>query len=156
MNNLNRQIEIVCKQKLKQGGDWNKLLEAEARRLYSLIRIGISSYYRSYNPTKYKYTGNLLKSVSIRIVGDKFEIYFEPSLAYHPSIMPKKYQQAFVPTLIDYGWDWGRTPRINHFTYYEGYHFIEDAIAEFRRTTTLPITIQIESKYHPEYYNSLA
>lgn len=155
MNSLDKQIQAAIEAKTKKGGDWNKLLEQEANRLYSLIRVGISAYYRSYSPTQYQYTGDLLKSVRIKTSGDHFEIYFEPSLAYHPSIMPKKYPKSFVPTLIDQGWDWGKNPRIHHFTYYEGYHFIESAVEEFKRTTPLPVTISIESKYHPAYYASL-
>lgn len=155
MNDLEARLNVAIKKKTSKGGDWNKLLEAEAYRLYGLITQELNSYYLSYEPKVYRWTGNLAKSVRIKQNGDQFEIYFEPSLAYHPSVMPKKHPEVFVPTLIDYGWDWGTSLRINHFTYYEGYHFIEKAVEEFKRTTTLPITIQIESKYHPQYYDSL-
>lgn len=155
MNSLDKRVQEAIKAKTKKGGDWNKLLEQEANRLYALISAEIGAYYLSYEPKVYQWTGSLQKSVRIRTSGDRFEIYFEPSLAYHPSIMPTKYPKAFVPTLIDYGWDWGKTPHINHFTYYEGYHFIEKAVEKFKETTSLPVTISIESKYHPEYYATL-
>ena len=156
MNDLDRRLSAAIKAKTSKGGDWNKLLESEAHRLYNLIQMHIVGYYSHYLPKQYKETNNFMNSLRIKTSNDGFVIYFEPSLAYHPSVMPKKYSKVFVPTLLDYGWDWGKSRSIYRFTYYEGYHFIEKAVEEFKRTTTLPITIQIESKYHPEYYNSLA
>lgn len=155
MNSLEERIHEALHIKKYHSENIDKEFTYEAHRLYALIQKHLSFYYISYLPKVYQETNNLQRSLRIKRTNDGFEIYFEPSLAYHPSIMPTKYPKAFVPTLIDSGWDWGKNPRIHHFTYYEGYHFIEKAVEEFKQTTSLPITISIESKYHPEYYSTL-
>lgn len=156
MNSLDKRINQAIKNKSAKGAEWNQLLETEAKRLYGLISAEIGAYYLSYDPKVYKWTGDLQKSLRIQSVGNRFEIYFAPSLAYHPSLMPNKYPDAFVPTLIDSGWKWNGGPHIHHLTYYEGYHFIERAVNRFKATTDLPIQINIESKYRPQYYASLS
>ena len=144
METLNKRIEDAIKAKTRKGGDWNRLLEAEANRLYSLIQQEISRYYKSYSPTVYKRTGAFYDSLRIRVSDDTFEIYFEPHLAYKKDV--------FVPTLLDQGWRYNDSRY--HFSYYEGFTFIENAIHRFRQTTSLPIRIQIESKYYPQIYGS--
>lgn len=151
MEALNQRVKKAIRDKTKPGGEWNKLLEQEAKRLYSMISAELASYYLSYVPTAWTgTTGNLLKSLRIRVSGSSFHIYFEPNLAYHPTINRKR--EVFLPTLIDAGWNY--SARAHHFTYYEGYAFIEKAVKEFKMTTSLPISITIESKYYPEYYAS--
>lgn len=144
MTNLENKILGAIKDETKLGGDWNKLLEAEAHRLYKLIHEEIARYYHSYTPKVYKRTGSFYDSLRINVSNDAFEIYFEPNLAYKKDV--------FVPTMLDQGWYFNDSRY--HFSYYEGFTFIENAIHRFRQTTSLPIRIQIESKYYPEIYGS--
>ena len=143
METLNKRVKDAIKEKTKAGGEWNKLLEAEANRLYSLIHEEMAQYYRSYAPKIYRRTGSFYDSLRIKISNDVFEIYFEPNLAYKKDV--------FIPTLLDQGWYFNDSRY--HFSYYEGFTFIENAIHRFRQTTSLPIRIQIESKYYPEVYS---
>lgn len=127
-------------------------LNKEARRLFDLIQAEIAAYYKSYTPLVYRRTGKFYDSLRIRAHGDVFEIYFEPNLAYRESGFPNG-KKVFIPTLLNQGWFF--SDHAYHFSYYEGYTFIDNAIHRFNQTTTLPIRITIESKYYPEIYGSL-
>lgn len=156
MNSLDKRVQAVIKAKTKKGGEWNKLLEQEANRLYDLIFLEMTRYYQSYTPKMYNRTMQFYESLRIRVSGNSFEIYFDPRLAMKKSLFPAKgggNKQVFVPTLLDAGWFY--SGKSYHFTYYEGYHFIENAVKEFKRTTPLPIQINIESRYYPDYYASI-
>lgn len=151
MSSLEKRVQSAIKAKTKRGGEWNKILEQEATLLYNMIKLEIVNYYASYTPVQYKRTFDMANSLRIKISGDSFHIYFEPSMAYHPNVMNKK--KVFVPTLMDAGWY--HSAQIHRFTYWEGDGFIERGIAHYRQRSNCPVKITIESKYYPEYYASI-
>ena len=62
------------------------------------------------------------------IVNGHIVIRFNGAMARHQSLFGGGY--GYVPSLINYGWRWKNqsVKPIHRFTYYEGDHFLEDAI----------------------------
>lgn len=146
MADLEKRLQQSIDKKTQRGGEWNKLLEKEAQKLYDQILLAISDYYLSYDPVAYKRTYDMINSLRLKVSGDEFIIYFEPNAAYHPNV--------FVQTLMDHGWNYSNAKY--RFTYWDGAHFIEQGIANYKKyDAAFPIEIKIESKYYPEYYNTL-
>lgn len=154
MSSLDQRVQEAVNKKLKPGGVWYAILAKEARRLYELIEEEIQGYYRSYRPLVYERTGAFYDSLRIKANNDGFEIYFDPRLAKRKSIYPNSSsKEVFIPTLLNQGWY--TSDKAYHFTYYEGYTFIENAVARFKATTQYPISIHIQSRYYPDIYESI-
>jgi hypothetical protein len=120
------------------------LLKAYASELKQLIKAELRTYYSSYSPNVYvrnKSYESLLNSMvvgSLSVVSDtrdmSISITFDDR-AYGESLFEPKHS-SFKAALINEGWQvkssvsWSR---IEHFGYYNGYHFIEKGIQKFKK-----------------------
>lgn len=159
MASIEQQLKkiAVSKVKLKNGLTLKETLKREVDRLYDCIQKYIDEYYDSYEPNDeygyqrtYRFQGSMYAQnfLDARIIGNRIElsISFHDDLAYHPSIFGGN--EGYVPLLINDGWHAPKLANIigreiYRLTYYEGYHFIEKGIAEFNRTNTLGIHIDV-------------
>ena len=135
-------------------------LASEGRRFKEILQKWVDAYYDSYKPVtgvggrdSYKYehgndwerTGALLNSITIttmKLSGNKLslDIYFDENVATHNSIFGG--EPAYVPVLIDEGWEWQNNPHIKHLSEYEGFHFVDKAIAEYNKNNPYGISIE--------------
>lgn len=129
----------------------DKVIEAEGQKLFKLVQKYINAYYNSYSPSMYDRTDGLKDSLRIESFNKDglfgMRIYFDHTLATHPSVLGGK--DGFVPILINDGWQWsnGRTEPYR-FVRYEGYGFIEKAIAEYNKSNKYGLQIRVRKKYN--------
>ena len=126
------------------------LLRREANKLMKLIQTYIDAYYDSYEPEVYKRTYRFKHSLrweDVKVINDILvvNIYFDPEWSNHESYFGG--EEGFVPILLDRGWEWKNNPHIKHLSEYDGFHFIDKAIAEYNATNDLNIKITIDAKY---------
>ena len=121
-------------------------LMREAQQLRSWINRFIAIYYDNYSPAVYQRTYVFRNSLEMpEIVNEEAVIRFDSKMARHKSLFGGGY--GYVPSLINYGWRWRRQPSkpIYRFTYYEGDHFLEDAIHAYMSTFNSSVTIEIRN-----------
>lgn len=138
--------------KLANGLTLQQQLENAVQDLYQCIQNRIDEYYAHRYPRFYKRTFDFQDSlfaenlINARVVGNRIELSlsFDDSLAFHKSLTG---QQSYVPILINYGWahnGYENEPD-DYFHKYSGYHFIEKGIADFNRTNTYGVTIDVSA-----------
>ena len=151
-NDLGLTRSEMLAMQLDNGQTVQQALDSAARQLVKYLQEGIDAYYGSYSPKMYKpRTGGLKRSISvwdiaeITINGDtaSIEVFFNDN-AFHRSLGNHPHMSDVV-SLINYGWKVqnGSHRNVPRFGYYEGYHFIEDAVAKFNADSPLGITAKI-------------
>lgn len=138
------QLQSIAQQKVY------KVLKTEANRLERFLRDEIENYLSSYKPKVYKRTGDLLRSLRVSepfpysISGSfAIKVYFESSLAYHPSLFGGR--SGYVPILLDKGWHWSenKRPRIYRLSDFDGIHFIKRAVKRFQSSNKLKLKVLV-------------
>lgn len=133
---------------------YEQILKMELHRFKDILQSHINSYYSSYHPHIYergKHGGNLRKSIKVDEIcklssKDKLitcRVLINEN-AIHDSVATGKKANAFW--LINDGWKVKKEvpfKGIYRFGYYEGAHFVEDAIAEFQKTNPYGIKIEV-------------
>lgn len=129
---------------------YTKLLKSEALRLKDCIQNQIDNYYLSYTPKYYERTNKFKTSLMVEdfiefdITNNRInmKLYFNPDLAWHESYFND--EGGYVPQLINDGWSWDNiiTPN-DHFSNFEGFHYIEKGISDFNRKNIYGIKINV-------------
>lgn len=144
---------------------YRQVLNKEINRLKDILQEYIEEYYSSYSPVVYergKHGGNLRNSLSVDDMckitanGTNLTLDIVNSIsvnknAIHNSIVDDSESNAFW--LINDGWKvkkdvWFKS--IYRFGYYEGAHFVEDAVKEFEATSPYKIKVEVIRPLH--YY----
>lgn len=157
-------------EQIKKSAEYQGNVEQEAKRLKEEIAKHIDAYYTWYSPKKYHRTQpipNIRRALSIKFdkANSEWVIYFDADMVMHPSIFttengngtPRYAKKRFVPTLIDEGWRWksGVKQPNDMFTNYEGYHFIQKALNDYKASTKNPVQIDIKTAYHKSKYDKI-
>lgn len=141
----------------KKGESLNNIIKKEGKRFQRILQKHINAYYDSYYPTVYHRTHAMQSSLRIEtdITNLSIGVYFDDTAWHMPTVGSSQYLR-FVPTLIDTGWEWKNAPHpIYRFTYWDGAHFIKEAIDEFYQNNPYNLTISVESYFNTEYYRKL-
>ena len=134
---------------------YEQVLKNEVYRFKDILKNHILAYYNSYSPMVYvrgSHEGNLLESltvddiVQLSIDGKQLicKIIINEN-AIHTSVVDDSYGNAFW--LMNYGWEVGEDVPfhdIYRFGYFEGAHFLENAIEEFKNTNKYGLTVKVE------------
>lgn len=136
----------------------NNLMKSEARRLEEYIKTEISRYLSSYTPVVYERTMNWFNSLrvgepTINTSGStQIRIYFDPVMAYHPSIIGENQPDGYVPWLMEVGWKLPESiqPGRYRFTYFEGTQVIKKAVERYNSSN--PYGIRVNVYYGDEKY----
>ena len=134
---------------------YEQVLKNEIYRFKDILKNHILAYYNSYSPMVYvrgSHEGNLLESltvddiVQLSIDGKQLicKIIINEN-AIHTSVVDDSYGNAFW--LMNYGWEVGENVPfhdIHRFGYFEGVHFLENAIEEFENTNKYGLTVKVE------------
>lgn len=145
---------------------YRQILQNETKRLKNILQREIDDYYTTYSPKVYKrgqHGGNLRRSLSADEVcdvsanGKKLTMSIKINEnAIHESIIDGSEANAFW--LINDGWKvkkdvWFKD--IYRFGYYEGAHFVEDAVEEFKKTSKYGIKVEVIRPllYYDKEYN---
>lgn len=144
LNSPQGTAQVVGHQNIKHA------LKEAADLLYKLLHKQLQSYYNSYEPKVYQRTYGLLNSLRISPIthsGNQFSIsvYFDKGSATHPSIFGG--EEGFTPILLNEGWEWNNNIGIHRLSYYEGFHFVEHAIAEFNKVNKWGFKISKDGEY---------
>lgn len=148
-NSPKSQADLIDDTKIKTSlAEASKLLER-------ILREKVQEYYDSYEPIKYKRTYDFLNSIKISPIVREgntytFSVYFDQDIATHPSYFNG--EDGYVPILLNEGFSWKEenqpVPPIHHLSYYEGFHFVEDAIKDFNKQNKWGLTLRKEAVYH--------
>ena len=125
---------------------YRQILQKETRRLKDILQKKIEDYYNSYSPTVYKrgqHGGNLRDALSVddvcTVSANGMKLIMNINInenAIHNSILDDSEANAFW--LINDGWQ-----DVYRFGYYEGAHFVEDAVEEFESTSKYGIKVEV-------------
>lgn len=137
---------------------YRQVLTKETNRFKRILQKHIDKYYSSYSPVVYErgqHGGNLRNALSVddmckisangtKIILDIINVISVNENAIHNSIIDGSEANAFW--LINDGWKvkkdvWFKD--IYRFGYYEGAHFVEDAVKEFETTSAYNIKVEI-------------
>lgn len=133
---------------------YRQILQNETRRLKDILQRKIEDYYDSYSPKVYdrgNHEGNLRDSLSVddvcTVSANGMKLIMNIKIndnAIHNSILDDSEANAFW--LINDGWQvkkdvWFKD--IYRFGYYEGAHFVEDAVEEFESTSKYGIKVEV-------------
>ena len=134
---------------------YEEVLIQEIHRFKVILRQHILAYYNSYSPMVYvrgSHEGNLLESLTvddmIQISANGKQLICKILInenAIHTSVVDESYGNAFW--LMNYGWEVGEDVSFHdryRFGYFEGAHFLESAIEEFKNTNKYGLAIKIE------------
>ena len=157
MTNLEKQLKKINPLNVKYKNTnltYRQILQQEAKRLKSILQKNIENYYNSYSPVVYdrgQHGGNLLDSLSLDDVctvssdGTKLNMTININEnAIHKSLIDNSEANAFW--LMNDGWQvrketWFK--EVYRFGYYEGAHYVEDAVEEFERTSKYGIKVDV-------------
>lgn len=153
MASIKEQIEkiVAKKSKLANGKTIEQTLMEAVDYLYMCIQNEIDAMYESYTPTMYErrpwheglrsalYAEDFLDA---RIKGNSIEV----SLKFSNNVWAWNFNydhMSNVAVLMNNGWSWHSRPlqRIERFTDYGGYHFIERGCHKFNETNRWGVTI---------------
>lgn len=120
-----------------------KNLHEAGQLLERLLQDEIDAYYKSYDPVQYVRTYDFQNSLRLSnpiksgMNEWSIEVYFDGQLADHDG--------AYVPTLIDEGWDnRSKTGKdIPRFTHYEGYNYIKRAVDKFNSINKFGLQVRV-------------
>lgn len=146
MTSMLKRLNVQKLQFGDTGLTYEQVLRSEALRLKRLIQKNIDKFYASYTPKVYERrdaSSNMGSSIvvddiaNIKIEGKMIKTYIK----YNSNVMAKSYfssGSANVLLLMNYGYRvnedvWFKN--IEYFGYRKGAYFLEDAIAEFNRTS---------------------
>lgn len=133
---------------------YRQILQNESRRLKNILQKHIENYYNSYSPTVYhrgQHGGNLLNSLSVddvcTVSSNGMKLIMSINVnenAIHNSIIDNSEANAFW--LMNDGWQvrketWFKD--VYRFGYFEGAHFVENAIEEFEQTSKYGIKVDV-------------
>ena len=135
---------VINKAKMPNGKTVRQNLVEAVDHLYHCIQDEIDAMYESYTPNVYKrrpfqeglrsalYAEDFLEA---RIVGNSIEL----SLKFSSNVWAWNFNHTHksnVAVLMNNGWAWKSRPlrRIERFTDYGGYHFIEKGISRFNQS----------------------
>lgn len=134
---------------------YEQVLRNEIHRFKDILQKYIVAYYNSYSPNVYirqSHEGNLLESLTVddmvQISANGKQLICKVLInenAIHTSVVDESYGNAFW--LMNYGWEVGEDVSFHdryRFGYFEGAHFLESAIEEFKNTNKYGLTIKIE------------
>lgn len=156
-SNLEKYLKSINPLDLKYGKTnltYRQVLQNEARRFKNILQQKIEDYFASYSPVVYergKHGGNLRDSLSVddvcRISTNGTKLIMSVDItdnAIHNSILDGSEANAFW--LLNDGWTvkkdvWFKD--VYRFGYYEGAHFVEDAVEEFERTSKYGIKVEV-------------
>lgn len=157
MTNLEKQLKNINPLDIKYKNTnltYRQILQNEAKRLKSILQKNIEDYYNSYSPAVYQrgqHGGNLLDSLSLDdvcdISADGMKLTININInenAIHNSILDDSEANAFW--LVNDGWKvkkdvWFKD--VYRFGYYEGAHYVENAVEEFERTSKYRIKVDV-------------
>ena len=153
MASIEEQVQkiIAKKAKLANGKTVEQTLMEAVDYLYICIQNEIDAMYESYTPRFYerrpwnKGLRTALKAedfLDARIKNDRIEV----SLKFSTNVWTLNFDETHtsnVAVLMNNGWAWHSRPlrRIERFTDYGGYHFIEKGIAQFNRSNRWGVKI---------------
>ena len=132
---------------------YRQILQSESQRLKGLLQKHIELYYEHYRPKVYdrgNHGGNLHSALTVDdackiSISGKATISIEVNdNAIHNSILDGSEANSFW--LLNDGWSVkkdGWFKDIYRFGYYEGAHFVEDAVEEFEKTSKYGIKVEI-------------
>lgn len=133
------------------------ILQEEQARLRRILKEEVANYYRSYSPTTYKRTYEMMKSIttSMVMVENGFltaSIYFDEK-AYKPSVIGKTHEEGFTPILINEGWSWRDEnlppDPIEHFHYRnEGFRFGEKTVERYNKENPYGFILTLIKEYN--------
>lgn len=158
--NLDKILKNIDVKKLKYKNTnftYEEILKKEVRRFKDILQKYIDAYYLSYTPPIYGYQrgssgGNLRNSLSVddivKISANGKELTCSVLInenAIHQSYFGDHLSNAFW--LINDGYSvkkdvWFKD--IYRFGFYEGAHYVEDAVNEFNETDKYGITVKVE------------
>lgn len=133
---------------------YRQILQNETRRLKDILQRKIEDYYNSYSPKVYdrgNHGGNLRNSLSVddvcTVSANGMKLIMNIKIndnAIHNSILDDSEANSFW--LLNDGWSvkkdvWFKD--IYRFGYYEGAHFVEEAIEEFEKTSRYGIKVEV-------------
>lgn len=148
---IESQLKKMQQEAIKQ---YSKILKSEVLRLKNCIQNQIDNYYSSYFPTTYERTNKFRNSLMVEdfidfnAINNRIEIklYFNPDLAWHESYFSD--DGGYVPKLINDGWSWDEIISPNdHFSNYEGFHFIEKGISDYNKSNKYGIIIDFKNEW---------
>ena len=157
MTNLEKQLKKINPLDIKYQNTnltYRQILQNEAKRLKNILQQHIEDYYHSYSPVIYQrgqHGGNLLNSLSVddmcAVSSDGMKLIMNVNVnenAIHNSILDDSEANAFW--LMNDGWQvkkntWFKD--VHRFGYFEGAHFVEDAVEEFERTSKYGIKVDV-------------
>lgn len=133
------------------GSDWKQTLQSEMSRLKMYLQDELDLAYMSYYPKVYQRQWLFQKSLYIDDVlelsanGTQLTMYvkFNDTLAYHNSLWNGS--DSYLPILWSEGWAWKDQshPR-ERFTFWNGNHFIENAVAKFNQDNPYGLIVKIQ------------
>lgn len=152
--------------RLRNGSTIKQQLEQEVRRLYNCIQFYIDDYYDSYEPKIYQRGFRMQRAmyaedlVDVKVVGNRMElsIKFHDSLANHKNLFGD--HTSYTPILMNWGWKSKKLEKhighpVEHFTRFNGVHFIERGIEAFNKTNKLGIHINVKAIFNgKQIYNA--
>lgn len=154
--------------RMRNGSTIRQQLEQEIRRLYSCIQFYIDDYYNSYEPKIYQRGFRTQRAMyaedlaDIRVVNNRnrmeLSIKFHDNLANHRNLFGD--HTSYTPILMNWGWKSKKLEKlighpVEHFTRFNGIHFIERGIEDFNKINKLGIHINVKAILDgKQFYNS--
>lgn len=137
MASIEQQLKNLEKT-LLTGKDAKQILEREANRLKAILDKWIQAYYDSYTPTQYKRTYKFLNSVRVGVVKEELG-RLVVNVEFNDDMVTR--DEAYLPLLLDKGWNQEDRSGAYHFDWYLGFHFIRKAINEYNKTNNLGVKV---------------
>lgn len=140
----------VNKQVTSNGVSWADILKSETNRLKQFIQNELDMAYMSYYPKVYHRTGLFQQSlfvddaISVSASGKQLTMNVKfNDLAWHDSLWNGS--SGYLPVLWSEGWSWKdqSDPR-ERFTYWNGNHFLKNAIEKYNNDNSYGIVAKIE------------
>ena len=124
----------------------DEILIAEAKRLQECIQSSIDEYYSWYEPVQYKRTYGLKNALQVQTAvqndgSNKYiGLYFDDSKSWGQSVVTGSWD-GYKPWLMNDGWK-NREYNLPDFFGFEGFHFIEKGIADWKDGLKYPIDVK--------------
>jgi hypothetical protein len=129
-----------------------KILTEAGKELEKYLIDELNSYFASYEPTHPEYRRGLTVK-SIRVGEPKkttinewsLEIFFDPSIANHPSVFGGNQPDGYTPWLLNAGWRTKLDSTLNkeNFTRFKGTNYITKAVNRFNQNNKHDLKVQV-------------
>lgn len=157
MKNLEKQLKKINLLNVKYPNTnltYRQILHQESKRLKNILQKHIEHYYDSYSPVVYRrglHDGNIHDSLSTddvcTVSSDGAKLIMTINInenAIHKSVIDNSEANAFW--LMNDGWQvrketWFK--EVYRYGYYEGAHYVEDAVKEFENTSKYGIKVDV-------------